>query len=151
MNPIETRAPPTATDAEIIGDIDSLMLSSAMKSKGGLRRIFSATRYSLLGVRAAWKHEAAFRQEIAIGAVLLLVAPWLAPSLLYGVLMCATILLVWCIEMVNSAIEALADAVSPDHHPLLGRAKDMGSAAVFVTLLIAAAVWVAAIVAWLRS
>ncbi len=151
MNPIKNEAPPTATSTEIIGDIESLTLSSAMKSKGGLRRIFSATRYSLLGVRAAWKHEAAFRQEIVIGAVLLLIAPWLAPSLLHGVLMCASILLVWCIEMINSAIEALADAVSADHHPLLGRAKDMGSAAVFFSLLTAAVVWAAAIVAWFRS
>lgn len=120
-----------------------------MKSKGGLRRIFSAARYSYLGMKAAWKHEAAFRQEIGAGVVLLLIAPWLAPSLLYGVLMCASILLVWCVEMINSAIEALADAISADHHPLLGRAKDMGSAAVFFSLLMAAVVWIAAFIEWL--
>lgn len=114
---------------------------SALKSKGGLRRVLNATRYSLLGVRAAWRHEAAFRQEVVVGAALMLATPWLAPSLMHAALMLAAILLVWCVEMINSAIEALADAISVEHHPLLGRAKDLGSAAVMFSLMLAAVIW----------
>lgn len=126
-------------------------LASAMKSNGGWRRIVQAGCYSVLGLKAAWEHEAAFRQEVAIGAAMLTVIPWLAPSLLYGVLMFASILLVWCVEMVNSAIEALADAVSTERRALLGRAKDMGSAAVMFSLLIVLVVWGAALYARLSS
>lgn len=82
---------------------------------------------------------------------MLIMIPWLAPSLLYGVLMLASILLVWCVEMVNSAIEALADAVTTEPHALLGRAKDMGSAAVMFSLLIVLMVWGTALYARLSS
>lgn len=124
---------------------------SAYKSKSGLRRILNATGYSLLGLRAAWQHEAAFRQEVVAGVLLLAGGLWLAPSLLYGVLMAASILLVWCVELINSAIEALADAITTDTHPLLGRAKDIGSAAVMMSLLVVGLVWGSALVMVLRG
>lgn len=115
------------------------------KSRAGLKRLLRAAMYSVQGIRAAWKHEAAFRQEVMLGAVLALASVWLAPSLMFWVGMNVSLLLVLCVEAINSAIEALADAVSTDSHPLLGRAKDLGSAAVLFSLLIAAIVWLAAI------
>lgn len=121
--------------------------ASSYKSKGGLVRTFAALRYAAQGLRAAWQFEAAFRHEFMLGSALFLVSFWIAPSLLFGVLMNASILLVWCMEMVNSAIEALADAVSVEPHPLLGRAKDLGSAAVLLSFLLAGGIWAAAIYA----
>lgn len=102
-------------------------------------------RASWLGMKAAWCHEAAFRQEVLLAIVLLPVGCWLAPSLAYGTLMAVSVVVVWCVELLNSAIEALADAISLEHHPLLGRAKDLGSAAVFVSLLIVVGVWLVAV------
>lgn len=118
---------------------------SAFKSRGGLARIAAATRYSMAGLRAALRHEAAFRQELAIGIPLLLATPWLAPGRWQAVAMVASILFVFVVELLNSAVEAIADAVSVDHHPLLGRAKDLGSAAVLISLLMAAGVWALAL------
>jgi len=125
--------------------------ASSVKGKGGMLHVISATRYSFLGISAAWKHEMAFRQEMIIGAICLALVPVLAPSFLFGVVMCISILFVLCVELINSAIEALADAISAEWHPLLGRAKDLGSAAVFFSLLIAAVVWGAAFLTWMRS
>lgn len=127
--------------------MDASSAAAGFKSRGGLRRILQAARYSLHGVRAAWHLEAAFRQELVVGILLLAAVPWLAPSLLFGVLMAGAILLVWAVEMLNSAIEALADAISTARHPVLGRAKDFGSAAVMFCLLLAALVWGAALYA----
>ena len=115
--------------------------SPAFKSTSGLRRVLNATRYSLAGLRAAARHEASFRQELMVGVPLLLAVPWLAPGRVEGLLMAGSVLLVWVVELLNSALEALADAVSVSHHPLIGRAKDIGSAAVMLCLLLAALVW----------
>lgn len=111
------------------------------KSRGGLRRVFNAARYSSRGLCAGWRHEAAFRQEVVLGVPMLASLPWTAPSLTFAVLMAGAVLLVWAVEMINSAVEALADAISVDFHPLLGRAKDLGSAAVMCSLVLAAVVW----------
>jgi len=119
--------------------------TSAFKSRGGLTRVWNAARYSLAGLRAALRHEAAFRQELLVGLPLLLATPWLAPGRWQGLAMAGSIVLVWVVELLNSAIEALADAVTVDRHPLLGRAKDLGSAAVMLSLLLAAAVWAVAL------
>ena len=121
---------------------------SGFKSSGGLGRVLAATRYSLAGLRAALRHEASFRQELWIGIPLLLAVPWLAPGRLEGLLMAASVLLVWVVELLNSALEALADAVHPARHPLVGRAKDIGSAAVAICLLLAALVW--GVILWPR-
>lgn len=117
--------------------------SSAFKSRGGLARLFGATRYSLLGLRAAFAHEAAFRQELAVGVPLIVLAIWLdRPPLATGLLV-ASIVFVLVVELLNSAIEAVADAVSAEPHALLGRAKDLGSAAVMLSIVLAAVLWAA--------
>ena len=121
-------------------------LPSAFKSRGGLQRVMKAMGYSLAGLRAAYIHEAAFRQELALGIPLLLLAPWLAPGRWQLLAMAGSVLLVWVVELLNAAVEALADAVSIDHHSLLGRAKDLGSAAVMLCLLNVLLVW--AVVLW---
>lgn len=120
--------------------------TSVFKSTGGLRRLLNATRFSLAGLRAAVRHEASFRQELLVGIPLLLAVPWLAPGRLEGLLMAGSVLLVWVVELLNSALEAVADAVSLSQHPLIGRAKDIGSAAVMLSLLLAGVVW--AVLLW---
>lgn len=119
--------------------------ASGFKSRGGLRRIVAAGRYSLAGLRSAYRHEAAFRQELAVGVPLLVLTPWIAPGRWQALAMAASILFVFVVELLNSAVEAIADAVTVDHHPLVGRAKDLGSAAVMVSLLTAAGVWAVAL------
>ncbi len=119
---------------------------SAFKSRGGARRVWNAMRYSLAGLRAAVKHEAAFRQELALAVPLLLLVPWLAPGRWQALLMAGSVIAVLVVELLNSAVEALADAVSVEPHPLLGRAKDLGSAAVMLSLFFVVIVWV--VVLW---
>jgi diacylglycerol kinase (ATP) len=116
-----------------------------MKSKGGLGRLFKALRYSAQGLRAALRHEAAFRQELAIALPLALIAPWVAQGGVHALLLIGVWVAVIVVELLNSAIEALADAQSLEQMPLLGRAKDLGSAAVLLTLLFAIAVWLQAL------
>lgn len=121
---------------------------SAYKSRGGFGRVFKALRYSLAGLRAALRHEAAFRQELLLGVPLLLAAPFLAPGRWQLLVMVASVVLVLIVELLNSAVEALADALSAEHHPLLGRAKDLGSAAVMLALLGVPFTWL--LVLWPR-
>ena len=109
----------------------------------GLVRLGRALRCSIAGLRAVWRYEAAFRQEIVAGAVLVPLAFWLPVSLDRSLLLVAALVPVLVVELLNSAIEALADAVSQEWHPLIGRAKDIGSAAVLLSLIGAATVWVA--------
>lgn len=117
------------------------MLGSPYKGKTGLRRILNACRYSLDGFRAAYLHEDAFRQEVWLAALLIPLALWLPVSHIGKALMVASVLLVIIIELLNSAIEATVDRISLDHHDLAKRAKDIGSAAVLMSLINAAAVW----------
>jgi len=117
--------------------------TSPYKSTGGLRRVFNALRYSLQGLRAAFKYEAAFRQELALAILLIPAAFFLGRSTDEVFILIATVVLVLIVELLNSAIEALADALSVETHPLLGRAKDLGSAAVMLMLLFTLAVWAA--------
>lgn len=114
----------------------------------GLRRIFLATRYSAQGFVHAWRHEAAFRQELALCAVLMPLAFWLGRTPVEELLLVGSCFLVLIVELLNSAIEAVVDRVGSEHHELSGRAKDLGSAAVFLSLLFVAIVW--GTVAWLR-
>jgi diacylglycerol kinase (ATP) len=114
---------------------------STYKSRGGLARIWRAGGYSLAGLQAALRHEAAFRQELALGLPLALLACWLAPGRWQLLAMVGSIVLVWIVELLNSALEALADAQTTEHHPLLGRAKDLGSAAVLFALLLVVLSW----------
>ncbi len=113
------------------------------KSRGGFGRLVNATVYSLRGLAGAWRGEAAFRQEVVVGLLLVPLAIWLAPTLAEAMLLIAAILLVLVVELVNSAIEAVGDAVSLQANPMIGRAKDLGSAAVMLSLGLAALVWAA--------
>ena len=120
----------------------------AMKSKGGLSRIVNALRYTWDGLKAAAKHEEAFKQELLV-VIPLSIAAWFIPvSLPERALLFAVLQLILIVELINSAIEANTDHISLERHPLAKRAKDMGSAAVFLTILVAAATWAAVI--WTR-
>jgi len=114
---------------------------SPFKSKTGLRRIINATGYSLAGLRDAYEHEHAFRQECLLALVLVPVALFLPVSGLERALMIGAVLLVLIVELLNSAVEAAVDRVSLDRHELAKRAKDIGSAAVFLSLVNVAVVW----------
>ncbi len=114
---------------------------SPFKGKTGLRRILNALGYSLAGLQAAYRHEDAFRQETWL-AVVLIPAALLSPASSMGkAMMIASVLLVLVVELINSAIEAAVDRISLDHHRLSARAKDIGSAAVLISLLNVIAVW----------
>jgi len=116
----------------------------------GATRILNAALCSIMGFKAAWHYESAFRQELVLSLLILPFSFVLATSMLEWALLIASVLLVLFAEILNSAIEALADSVTLDHHPLIGRAKDLGSAAVFLALLILLVVWGQAIVGiWL--
>ena len=107
----------------------------------GWRRLVNATGYSWAGLRAAWRNEDAFRQEALLCAALVPVALWLGDSAVERALLIGSLLLVVIVELLNSGIEAVVDRIGQERHELSGRAKDIGSAAVFVALLNAAAVW----------
>jgi len=119
---------------------------SPYKSKGGLSRLSAALGYSWKGLKAAVRYEAAFRQELAVAAILLPFAFLLGRSAIEVLALFGSIVLVLVVELLNSAVEAVADAVSLEDHPLLGRAKDLGSAAVFLAVTFAIAVWLTFIV-----
>jgi diacylglycerol kinase (ATP) len=108
----------------------------------GFKRLYNAVFYSIAGLKAALKNEAAFRQECAITVVLTPVAFWLGQSAVERILLIGTCLLVLVIELLNSGIEAAVDRVGTEYDPLAGRAKDLGSAAVFVSLFLTLLVWV---------
>ena len=118
------------------------------KSPGGLQRIIRATVYSIQGLDAAWRNEAAFRQELALLAILGPGALWLGADMTQRALLIFSLLLVVIVELVNSAIEAAIDRIGPERHDLSGRAKNLGSAAVMISLMAAALVW--AMIAWQR-
>ena len=116
-------------------------MESPYKGKTDLRRLWNAFGYSLAGIRAAYKHEDAFRQEIHLAAVLIPLALWLPATHIGKALMIGSVLLVIIIELLNSAIEATVDRISLEHHDLAKRAKDIGSSAVLVSLINAVIVW----------
>ncbi len=115
--------------------------SSEFKSKGGLKRIFSAMRYSLDGFRAAWRHEHAFRQEVMVAVPAAIVALLLPISAFQKLALIAVLGLVLLVELINASIEAVVDRVSLERHPLSKAAKDLGSAAVALAIAIALATW----------
>jgi diacylglycerol kinase (ATP) len=116
-------------------------LESPYKGKTGIRRIWNALNYSLWGLRSAFKNEDAFRQEVFLSILLIAAAFFLEVAALERALMIFSVLLVLVVELLNSAIEAAVDRVSLEHHSLSKRAKDIGSAAVFVSLVNVALVW----------
>jgi diacylglycerol kinase (ATP) len=120
---------------------DSNDSASPFKGKTGLTRLVNALRYSFAGLTAAYRHEDAFRQEVWLALVLVPLALYLPASGIGKALMIGSVLLLLMVELLNSAIEAVVDRVSLEHHLLAKRAKDIGSAAVFVALVNIPAVW----------
>lgn len=116
-------------------------LEAPYKSKSGLVRIWRAFFYSIAGFSAAIKHEHAFRQELFLAVILFPFAILLPLTLTERAMLIATLLLVLVVELLNSAVEAVVDRVSLDNHDLSKRAKDLGSAAVFLSCVIVLVVW----------
>lgn len=116
-----------------------------MKKNTGIKRIILAAGYSIAGLKAAFRHEAAFRQELLLTIILIPLACWLKVESPQRVMMIAVLFLVLIVELLNSAIEAVVDRIGPEHHELSGRAKDLGSAAVLLSLLLTVYIWIAAL------
>ena len=116
-------------------------------SNTGLRHLINATRFSWQGVNAAFRRESAFRQEIALILVLIPPGIWIADSVVDFVLLMAVCLLMLVVELLNSAVEAAIDRIGNEHHPISALAKDYGSAAVMVSLIIVAMVWLVMLLA----
>lgn len=107
----------------------------------GLSRVFHAAIYSWQGLKATFKHEAAFRQELALAIILIPLAIWLTTDAVELSLLIGSVFLVLIVELMNSAIEAVVDRFGGEMHKLSGRAKDIGSAAVLISLINAAVIW----------
>lgn len=114
----------------------------------GMRRVWNAFFYSMAGLRAAWKFESAFRQETVLGLLLLPAAFWLGENAVQYALLVGSLIVVLITELLNSAVEAVVDRVGDAPHELSGQAKDMGSAAVMLSLVLVWVVWGA--IAWQR-
>lgn len=114
---------------------------SEFKSKSGFKRIFSALFYSIDGLRTAWRHEHAFRQELMVALPGIVIALLLPVTRLEKLALIAVLVMVLVVELLNSAIEAVVDRVSLDRHALSKNAKDLGSAAVLLSFLLAVVTW----------
>jgi diacylglycerol kinase (ATP) len=115
--------------------------AAAFKGKKGLVRLWNALGYSRDGLGAAWKNEAAFREEVLLAVITLPLALYLGKTGPDRALLIGSIILILIVEILNSAVEAVVDKASPEKHELAKRAKDMGSAAVLLSLVNAAAIW----------
>ena len=111
----------------------------------GLRRVMRAAGHSIDGLAAAYRGECAFRQEVWVAAALLPLAPWVAHGWVETALLCGTVMLVLIVELLNSGIEAAIDRISLELHELSKRAKDLASAAVFLSLVLCSGVWLTAL------
>jgi diacylglycerol kinase (ATP) len=116
-------------------------MKSPYKGKTGIKRLANAFTYSVAGTLAAFKHEDAFRQEVILSVVLIPLAIYLGQTVIEQALMIASILLIIIVELLNSSVEATVDRISVKRHKLSKRAKDIGSAAVFFSLVNAAVIW----------
>jgi diacylglycerol kinase (ATP) len=114
---------------------------SPFKGKTGMRRVINAARYSLEGLAAAARHEDAFRQELILTAVMVPLGLWLGAGGVERALLVGSVLMVLVVELLNSAVEATVDRVSLEDHQLAKRAKDIGSAAVMMSLVTVGVVW----------
>jgi diacylglycerol kinase (ATP) len=114
------------------------------KNRRGLNRVWHATGYSIAGLRAGW-HETAFRQEAIASIVLIPAAFWLGRNWVETVLLAGTVILIMIVELLNTGIETAIDRIGPEWHDLSKRAKDMGSAAVLLSLLLCAGTWALAL------
>ena len=115
--------------------------AAAFKGKKGLTRLWNALGYSRDGLSAAWTNEAAFREEVLLAAIAIPLAFYLGKTGVERALLVGSIIFILIVEILNSAVEAVVDKASPEKHELAKRAKDMGSAAVLLSLLNAAVIW----------
>ena len=122
----------------------ALSPADRQKVRTGLSRLWHAAAFSLSGLRAGWG-ETAFRQEVLAAVVLVPLAFWLGASWTETALLAGSVLIVMTVELLNTAIEACVDRIGPEWHALSKRAKDMGSAAVLLSLLLCAGIWIAAL------
>ena len=113
----------------------------ANQNAKGLKRLINACIFSVAGFKATWQHEEAFRQEVALFVLTTPLALWLGQNNIEKVLLIGSVVLVLLVELLNSAVEAVVDRVGFEHHELSGRAKDIGSAAVMLSLFWAATTW----------
>lgn len=113
----------------------------AYYSEKGVKRFFNAILFSAAGFKAAWKNEEAFRQEVVALVVVIPLAFAVTSFNFERVILIASVVLVLIVELLNSAIEAVVDRVGTEHHELSGRAKDIGSAAVMLSIILAIATW----------
>ena len=125
-------------------DPDIALPANPQKARTGLSRIWHAAGYSLAGLKAGW-HEPAFRQEALAALVLLPGAFWVGRTWIETALLAGSVLLVMIVELLNTGIEAAIDRIGPEWHDLSKRAKDMGSAAVLLSLLLCGGIWLAAL------
>lgn len=109
--------------------------------KTGIARVIDAFGYSMKGFSASWRYEAAFRQEVTLGILLIPLAFWLAQTHIELILLISSIFWVWMAELANSSVEAVVDRTGSERHELSGRAKDIGSALVFTSLMLLAVIW----------
>ena len=116
-------------------------MKSPFKGKTGIKRLANAFTYSVAGTLAAFKHEDAFRQEVILSIILIPLAIYLGQTTIEQALMISSILLIIIVELLNSSVEATVDRISVKRHKLSKRAKDIGSAAVFFSLVNAAVIW----------
>ena len=137
---------PEATPSALLhaNPADSVSPANPQKARRGLSRIWHAFVYSLAGLRAGWQ-ETAFRQEALASLVLIPAAAWLGRSWIEFVLLAGSVLLVMITELLNTGVETAIDRIGPEWHDLSKRAKDMGSAAVLLSLLLCAATWALAL------
>ncbi len=111
-----------------------------------LKRLVAATGYSLKGIRACWRNEAAFRADVIISMILFFLSFFLAETVVQWILLVSPLFLIVIVELLNSAIESAVDRIGAEFHDLSGRAKDMGSAAVFLCWFVIGAAWLP--IAW---
>ena len=116
-------------------------MKSPYKGKTGIKRLLNAFKYSVAGTLAAFKHEDAFRQEVILSIVLIPLAIYLGQTPIEQALMITSVLLIIIVELLNSSVEATVDRISVKRHKLAKRAKDIGSAAVFFSLVNASVIW----------
>ena len=114
------------------------------KARRGLNRVWHAAKYSLAGLRAGWS-EIAFRQEVIASAFLLPLSFWLGRNWVETTLLAGGVIFVMVVELLNTAVDAAIDRIGPEWHDLSKQAKDMGSAAVLLSLLLCIGIWVAAL------
>jgi len=140
-NPMQSNEPSLTTIQENMTGDATKSTRPPEKSSGGIGRISGAIRYSLSGFQTAFREEAAFRQEVALLALLSPLPFFLVQSGLARAVMIGSLLCILIVELINSSIEAAVDRISTDRHPLAKNAKDLGSAAVMLTILMAVAIW----------